>query len=240
MYHPIVEVGSRHPVGYEALSRFDDGNPPDRWFAEAAEVGLGVELELAAVSRALEAFPRLPDGSYLSVNASPDALCDRRLLELIAASRADRVMVELTEHVPLGDYQRFRPVIGALREMGAKVAVDDAGAGYSSFRHVLDLGPDTIKIDRSLVGGVHLEPARRSLLVAFVSFAQDLGATLVAEGVEDPLEEEVLRHWGIQFAHGWLYGQPLPLELLVARPSRPARHLTLIGGGSALRPSSAR
>ncbi|HZU73499.1 MAG TPA: EAL domain-containing protein [Acidimicrobiales bacterium] len=222
VYQPIVEVSAGAVVGYEALSRFADGVAPDRWFAQAAEVGLGVEMELAAVRRALAGLSGLPGSPYLSVNASPEALCDPRLPELIAAGCPSRVVVELTEHVPLGNYERYRQAIGTLREMGSRVAVDDAGAGYSSLRHVVDLQPDMIKIDRSLVHAVHLEPARRSLLIAFVSFASDLGATLVAEGVEEPLEEEVLRQWGLRFAQGWLYGRPMPLEVLsAARGTRP-------------------
>lgn len=212
VYQPIVDVATATAVGYEALSRFDDGVAPDHWFAQAASVGLGAELELAAIANALTALPQLPSDAYLSVNASPQALRDPRLLDLIAAHQPDRTVVELTEHVPLGDYTEFRTLVAELNAIGARLAVDDAGAGYASFRHIVDLQPHTIKIDRSLIHGVHLEPGRRSLLIAFVSFAADLGAILVAEGVEDPRDEEVLRRWGLHFAQGWLYGRPEPIS----------------------------
>lgn len=220
VYQPIVEVNRRVVAGYEALSRFADGTPPDRWFADAARVGLGLDLELAAVANALGGLAALPPGSYLSVNASPETLRDHRLVELIAASEPERVVVELTEHVPLADYAPFRHVAAVLREMGSRLAIDDAGAGYSSLRHIVDLHPDCIKIDRSIVRGVHLEPARRSLLVALVSFAQDLGATLVAEGVEEAGEEEVLRQWGLRFAQGWYYGHPQSLAAIARECAR--------------------
>lgn len=212
VYQPIVEVATREVVGYEALSRFEDGTPPDQWFAQAAAVGLGVELELSAVSNALECLSVLPEFAYLSVNVSPDALYDRRLGALVGESPSGRVVVELTEHMPLADYARCRGMVSSLRDAGARLAVDDAGAGYSSLRHIVDLGPDIIKLDQSLVRSVHLAPARRSVMSAFVSFARDLQATLVAEGVEELDEEHILKQWGLGFAQGWLYGRPVGLD----------------------------
>ncbi|HET6916800.1 MAG TPA: EAL domain-containing protein [Acidimicrobiales bacterium] len=214
VYQPIVDVATREVVGYEALSRFDDGMPPDQWFAQASAVGLGVDLELSAVSNALECLPYLPETAYLSVNVSPDALYDPRLQSLVAGVSPGRVVVELTEHMPLADYSRCRGMVSSLRDAGARLAVDDAGAGYSSLRHIVDLGPDIIKLDQSLVRSVHLAPARRSVMSAFVSFARDLQATLVAEGVEELDEEHILRQWGLGFAQGWLYGRPVGLDVL--------------------------
>ena len=211
VFQPIVEITSGSVVGYEALSRFDDGRAPDEWFHDAARAGLGVDLELAAVRNALGALPTLPESAYLSVNVSPDALHHPGVIDLVAASAADRVVIELTEHLALEDYDHYRAVIAELRAVGARVAVDDAGSGYASFRHIVDLGPDIIKVDRSLVHGVHLDPARRSLMTAFAAFARDLGATLIAEGVERPEEEAALQHWGVRFAQGWLYGRPQAL-----------------------------
>jgi len=214
VYQPIVEVATREVVGYEALSRFDDGTPPDQWFAQAAAVGLGVELELSAVSNALECLASLPEAAYLSINVSPDGLYDPRLAALVAGASSGRIVVELTEHMPLADYARCRGMVSSLRETGARLAVDDAGAGYSSLRHIVDLGPDIIKLDQSLVRSVHLAPARRSVMSAFVSFARDLQAMLVAEGVEELDEEHILKQWGLGFAQGWLYGKPVGLDEL--------------------------
>lgn len=213
VYQPIVDMASGAVVGYEALSRFPDERPPDQWFERAARVGLGVELELAVVRWALEGLPSLPTTAYLSVNISPATLCDPRLYDAIGVDSAGRVVVELTEHVPLDDYCQYREAMLRLRMIGVRLAIDDAGSGYSSFRHIVDLKPDIIKIDGSLVHGVHLDPSRRSLMIAFVSFANDLGATLVAECVEVSEEAEVLRKWGVRYGQGWHYGRP---QLLAA------------------------
>jgi EAL domain-containing protein (putative c-di-GMP-specific phosphodiesterase class I) len=211
VYQPIVALEDRLVVGYEALSRFGDRTTPDRWFADAASVGLGVELELAAVANALRSMERLPGESYLSVNASPDTLRDPRLLSLVAASDANRIVLELTEQLGFDDYDAYRMIIGQVHEIGARVAVDDTGSGYAGFRHIVDLRPDIIKVDRALVRGIDADPARRSLMIALVAFAQDVGATLIAEGVEEPEQDRALRQWGVRFGQGWLYGKPEPL-----------------------------
>ena len=211
VYQPIVEMSSGVVVGYEALSRFDDGIAPDVWFERAARVGMGADLELAAVQTALAGLAMLPVGAYLSINAGPALLCDPRLREVLASTSPDRIVLELTEHIAVDDYRDYRDAIGGLRRLGLRLAVDDAGAGYSSFRHVVDLTPDIIKIDGSLVHGAHLDPSRRSLIIALVSFAADLGATLIAECVEVEAEAEALRGWGIQIAQGWHFGRPAPM-----------------------------
>lgn len=210
VYQPIVDMAERTVVGYEALSRFEDRTPPDRWFADAARAGLGVDLELAAVNRAVAGLV-LPDGAYVSVNAGPDTLADPRMLEMVSGMPAGRLVVELTEHLVMNDYDRYRGVIADLRAAGARLAVDDAGSGYCGLRHIVELAPDVIKIDQSLVRGVHVDRGRRSLMIALVSFARDFGSTLVAEGVEDEGEAAALQRWGIRLAQGWLYGRPGPL-----------------------------
>ena len=210
VYQPIVAMASGRVVGFEALSRFGDARPPDVWFADAARVGLDRELELSAIENALRHFDLLPSTSYISVNVSPTTLVDPRLRVVIARYEPCRTVVELTEHVSCDDYETVGRVIADLRDQGVRVAVDDTGSGYASLRHIVDLRPDIIKIDRSLVRGVDLDPARRSLMVALVAFARDVDATLIAEGVECADEARVLRTWGVQFGQGWLYGKPGP------------------------------
>jgi EAL domain-containing protein (putative c-di-GMP-specific phosphodiesterase class I) len=210
VYQPIVEMATGAIVGYEALSRFDDGTPPDRWFAHASRVDLGVELELAAAAAALDGCEALPADAYLSINVGPRTLCDPRLLELVTTSVPARVVLELTEHLAVDDYREYRASVAQMRAHGVRVAVDDAGAGYASFRHIVDVKPDIIKVDGSLVHGVHLDPSRRSLMIAFVTFAADLGASLVAECVELGAEAEALGGWGVGFGQGWFFGRPKP------------------------------
>lgn len=219
VYQPIVEMESRGVVGYEALSRFPGSEPPDRWFEEATRVGLGRDLEARALRKAVSGLERLPEGAALSVNASPDLLADPDVVAVLRGKWAQRLVVELTEHVVVDNYYRFRETVEQVRRWGVRLAVDDAGAGYASFRHIVDLSPDIIKVDGSLVRGVESDPARRSLIGAFVAFAGDIGATLVAECVETEDEAAELRRWGIRYAQGWLYGKPGPLETITTAPA---------------------
>ena len=223
VYQPIVDMRHNAVVAYEALSRFDDSVSPDVWFKNAARVNLGAELELAAVGAAIVGFQPRSEGAYLSVNVSPTTLCDPRLFELVSATSPQRIVLELTEHLAVDDYCQYRAAVAHLRGLGVRLAVDDAGAGYASFRHIVDLHPDIIKIDGSLVQGAHLDSSRRSLIMAFVTFAADLGATLVAEGVELDAEADALRAWGVGFGQGWLFGKPGPLAVPDTAPARRLR-----------------
>lgn len=203
VYQPEVDVKSGALVGAEALARFraKPYRPPDVWFKEARRAGLGAELELAAASKALEAAPLVPAGCFLAVNLGPEALEHPASSEVLAGAGPARVVIELTEHVEVDDYPLLGRVLGVLRQRGARLAVDDTGAGFSSFSHILKLSPDII-LDASLVSGVHADPVRRSLTMAVVSFAHDTGAKVVAEGVEHTAELEALRALGADYAQG--------------------------------------
>ena len=211
VYQPIVDIATQEVLGLEALSRFADGECPAGWFNSAATVGLGTDLELSAVRRALAGLEHMPEHVYLAVNVSPDTLADDRLAEVLRTVPSGRVVVELTEHCAVADYGPCRSAMEKLRVHGVRLAIDDAGAGYASLRHIIDLAPDIIKVDRSLVKGIDADSARRSLFVALVTFAGDLGATLVAEGVETAAEAEQLSRWGVGMGQGWHFGRPEPL-----------------------------
>lgn len=229
---PIVKLAEMRTVGVEALARFQDPpGRPDLWFARAAELGLGEALELSAIRAALALLPQLPDGVYLSVNASPDTLHGRGLHGLLAAADARRVVVEITEHASVARYDDLLRELAALRELGVRVAVDDTGAGYASFRHILALRPDIIKLDRDMVVGVDRDRAREGLVGALASFAESLGAVVVAEGVETAGELDALARAGIACAQGYYLARPGPLPLpdigVSPKPQRlaPARPL---------------
>ena len=151
-FQPIVDLRSGQTVGAEALARFAQQpvRPPDVWFSDAASVGLGVELELIALRLALEQLHRLPSRLYLSVNASVETITSDHLRTVLADVPAERIVLELTEHTPITDYPGFERSIRDLRSTGLRLAVDDAGSGFSSFRHILDLQPDVIKLDIGL------------------------------------------------------------------------------------------
>ena len=214
VFQPIVDLDKRHVVGFEALARFPNATAigsPEPWFAFAHELDIGVELELAAARSALRALAATPDGLYISVNVSPAAITSEQLLRLLADSGiAPRVVLELTEHVHIDDYDAFLEGVAEIRSIGTRLAVDDAGAGYASLQHIVRLSPDLIKLDRSLVQGVDGDPVRRALMIALVAFATDIRVGLAAEGVETFDEAEALWEWGIGYGQGFLFGRPAP------------------------------
>ena len=208
-YQPIVALadGGR-VVGLEALSRFPEGGDPSVWFRDAEMVGLGTELEHAAIARALRPLSEIPDDVYLAVNTSPGTLLAEGFTDVLADVPAGRVVVEVTEHAPIDDYVAVREHLDDLADLGIRLAVDDAGAGYASLRHILKLRPDVIKLDISLTRNLHQEPHQRALAAALVAFAHEIGATIVAEGVEQPEEVEALRELGVRFAQGYHFARP--------------------------------
>ena len=207
---PIVSFDSGAWHGAEALARFPDGRAPDVWFAEAAEAGLGVELELLAATAALATARHLPDRVFLSVNASPALILDERLHQLLDASAVppSRVVIEITEHTAISRYDEVRAVLAPLRDRGLRLAIDDAGAGYASFSHVLRLCPDIIKLDRSLITGISADPARRAFVTAITLLGAELNATITAEGVETTEELAALSAMGVHHAQGYLLARP--------------------------------
>jgi EAL domain-containing protein (putative c-di-GMP-specific phosphodiesterase class I) len=208
---PIVDIASERTVGYEALSRFSDAGPargPDVWFAEARTVGLGVQLELAAVRLALKELSHLPDSAYLSINLSPESVARDELQTMLSGEVGDRVVLEMTEHDEVLDYARLNRVLMPYRMRGARIAVDDAGAGFASLRHILNVAPDVIKIDIGWVRGVASDQARRSLVVALAGFAREIGSTVVAEGVETEEEARALLGLGVSCAQGYFFAAP--------------------------------
>jgi EAL domain-containing protein (putative c-di-GMP-specific phosphodiesterase class I) len=218
VFQPIAELATGRVVGVEALARFEcePRRPPNEWFADAAEVGLGVELELAAVNAALAAMDRLPGDTYLAVNASPVAMTTPALPKALAGLPGRRVVVELTEHSRVEDYEPLLGALHALRQGGVRIAVDDAGAGYAGLQHILRLHPDIIKLDTDLTRGIDNDPVRRALAASLLTFADEIGAVIVAEGIETPEELDTLRSLGIPWGQGYHLARPgaLPLPSL--------------------------
>jgi EAL domain-containing protein (putative c-di-GMP-specific phosphodiesterase class I) len=210
VFQPIVELESLTIVGYEALTRFTDGMRPDLRFTEAASVGLGHEYELAAIEAALTAASHLPTEAFLSLNMSPGlVLASGHRLRKMIGPATRRLVLELTEHVPIDDYSALRKAIEGLGNV--EVAVDDAGAGYASLRHILELRPTFAKVDISLVGGIGADELRQALVAGLVYFALRSGCHLIAEGVESEDDATALRRLGVEFAQGYLFGRPEPI-----------------------------
>jgi EAL domain-containing protein (putative c-di-GMP-specific phosphodiesterase class I)/ActR/RegA family two-component response regulator len=210
VYQPVVDVSTMTVVGYEGLSRFPDADhgAPDKWFADALTVGLGVELEWQAASMMLATLETLPPDVFLAVNLSPAAILQLSDRELCPPRQCPSVVIEITEHVPVEDYAALHRAIERTRSNGARLAADDLGAGYAGFRHLINLEPDIVKLDISLTSGMHRSRSQRALASALVAFAADVGATVVGEGVELPEELEVLRAIGVPWAQGYHLGRP--------------------------------
>jgi EAL domain-containing protein (putative c-di-GMP-specific phosphodiesterase class I) len=120
-------------------------------------------------------------------------------------------VIEITEHTHIESYEVLQPKLDRLRRAGVRFAVDDAGAGFSSFRHIIQLNPDIIKLDADLTRNCHCDAVRHTLTESLVRFAGELGATLVAEGVETVEELEALIGMGVQYAQGYYLGRPAPV-----------------------------
>lgn len=204
---PIVAFADGIREGAEALSRFpaEWGAPPDITFAEATSIGMGVELELIAVRRAITQLQEI--SGYLSINFSPRTLLDPRCLELLADVPLERIVLELSEHYPVEDYGLITEVLNPLRAKGLRLAIDDVGAGFSSLRHIVLTSPDMIKLDRSIVDGIATDPLLQKLVNALVDFGHGSGARVVAEGVETMDDAIVLRSAGVDYAQGWYFAR---------------------------------
>jgi EAL domain-containing protein (putative c-di-GMP-specific phosphodiesterase class I) len=206
---PVIELPTGATVGSEALSRFGGRVPTDRWFKAASKYGYGDELERLCLGAALDLLPTLPPEQFLAVNISPAALADPGVLNLLETAELRRVVVEITEHEAVENYAITRVVLGRLRAAGARIAVDDTGAGFASLRHVLMLQPDVIKLDLSLTRDVDVDRRQQALVRAVTAFSAQVGATVLAEGVETQAQLDTLREIGVRLGQGWHLGVPV-------------------------------
>jgi EAL domain-containing protein (putative c-di-GMP-specific phosphodiesterase class I) len=210
VFQPIVDLETGGHTGYEALTRFADGAAPDVVFADARHAGLETELELATLSAAIADAKQLPDGAWLSLNVSPGLVTGANPRLAAVLKRADRPLVlEVTEHVPVADYARFRECIETLRPR-VRVAVDDAGSGVANFGHIVELRPAFVKIDIALVRGVDTDQGRRALVLGLLEFASESAGQTIAEGVETEGELATLRRLNVPLGQGYLLGRPAP------------------------------
>ena len=214
-FQPIVDVATGRLIAVEALARFPQADQSTEvWFADAERFGLGMPLQLAAVRTALGHLDQLPPGVSLTINVGPDVIAAPELPELLATVDARRIVLELTEHLAIEDYPRLHASLTAIRRRGTRLAIDDTGAGFSSLGHIVHLGPDLIKLDRSFTAGIDSDSVRRSLAHALVIFAGDIDAKVVSEGIETEGELRTIRELGIQYGQGYFIGHPMPAHRL--------------------------
>jgi EAL domain-containing protein (putative c-di-GMP-specific phosphodiesterase class I) len=211
-FQPVFDLLDCRIVSLEALARFwtEPMRSPSVWFAEANEVGLGAELELAAIRSALQRIDEFPEGVALALNVSPATALDPRFCELLLGV-AERIVIEITEHAQVDDYDALAAALAPLRERGAQLAIDDVGAGFANLRHILRLAPDIVKLDLSLTQEISRDPARRALATSLVGFAGGVGARIVAEGISSDEDLTLLRALGVNYGQGFYLARPSAL-----------------------------
>jgi EAL domain-containing protein (putative c-di-GMP-specific phosphodiesterase class I) len=223
VYQPVFRLRTGEPVGFEALARFpgDPRRPPRSWFWGARQVGLAIDLEFAALRRALDALDAIPEPLYLSVNLFSETLVSADLADLFADVPPGRVVLELAEHERLADSRSLVESVETLRRLGARFAVDDVGSGFSSLRHVMRIRPEILKLDLNLTHQVDRDPMQRMLVSSLSRFAAEAGMVPGAVGVESSRQLEALRRLGVVYGQGHLLGRPHP------EPTVPGLHTGL-------------
>lgn len=210
VYQPIYQLKTGKVFAYEALARVDSpefDTVPDL-FQAASKAGLVGELGRLHRSQAVTHCPTEP----LFINIFP-AEFDFELLvrpDDAIFRHQHPVYIEITESVPLSHFEQCHDVIGELREKGVLLAIDDLGAGFSNLKYIADLGPEIVKLDRGLIRGVREGNRQAKLIRLLVSLCQDMGAQVVAEGIETIHELIAAERAGVDFCQGYLLGRPSP------------------------------
>jgi EAL domain-containing protein (putative c-di-GMP-specific phosphodiesterase class I) len=222
VFQPIVDLATGAHVGFEALTRFSSGSPPDIVFADARAAGLEADLEVATLRPAIAAAAGLPRNAWLSLNVSPNLVVHDRRLEGVLRRANRPVVLEVTEHVTVDDYAALRAAVGRLRPR-VRIAVDDAGAGVANLNHIVELRSAFVKLDIGLTRDIDTNRTRMAMVLGLQHFAEASHCQAIAEGVETPAELDTLRALGVSFAQGYLLGAPAPVETwstpaAIARP----------------------
>ena len=216
---PIIDLTTGRAVAAEGLTRFTAVSPaqpgdeasvrsPAQWFDDASRLDLREELDVATAEEVLDLLGGVPADVAVCINLGPETLVSERLPALLADRELHRIVVEITEHAPVQDYEALKAALRPYRDRGLRLAVDDAGAGYASLRHVLAVDPDLIKVDMALTRGADSDLARRTLLAALAGFAEATGCRIVAEGVETEAELQTVARCGIDLVQGYALARP--------------------------------
>jgi EAL domain-containing protein (putative c-di-GMP-specific phosphodiesterase class I) len=211
---PVCDLVTGETVIVEALTRFTarPPRPPTEWFEDADRSGLRIPLELAVASATIGDLADLRDDLAVAVNFSPQTVLSGRLGEILTHAPVHRVIIEVTEHAMVVDYAALNAALAPWRLAGARLAVDDAGGGYASFAHILNLSPDLIKLDNTLTRDIHVDRQRQALVRALVAYADEMQVGVVAEGIEAAAELEELRRLGVHYGQGFHLGRARPLD----------------------------
>jgi EAL domain-containing protein (putative c-di-GMP-specific phosphodiesterase class I) len=214
-YQPIFDLRDGQVLGVEALARFDlePRRTPDRWFAEADDVGLGVELDMLAVRRAMASVGLIPPGSFLSLNVTPRTLSSPQLLEALSASSPQTLVLEVAEVLALQRLSELRAALPLIRAMGIRIAIDAMQWDINDAPNLLSLNPDFIKIEMGLCQNIHLDPTRENEVRALVEGAVAAGAVPIAVGLQARGEIRTMLEVGVSMGQGFFLALPGRLPL---------------------------
>jgi EAL domain-containing protein (putative c-di-GMP-specific phosphodiesterase class I) len=214
VFHPVIDLETLQTIGFEALARFpDDGaRSPATWFADAEAAGMIAELEIEAIRTAVSDASVLPADAFISLNASPSTAASALLREALGGIALSRIVLEIKEGAVVEGFLEFQAAIDALRADGVRIALDDAGTGFVSLRHVMGVRPDFIKIDNDITRDIDTEVTNQAVALALHAFAQRSGSTTIAEGIETEAELAMLKSFGVPLGQGYHFGRPQSAE----------------------------
>jgi EAL domain-containing protein (putative c-di-GMP-specific phosphodiesterase class I) len=209
VYLPVVQLKERHACGYELLARFSGGPavPPAMWFESAAELGLTAPLERRIMRAGFSTADALPQGAFVAVNITAEALVSKQIQELFnQRERYDNMVLEISEK----DTQEpgVAEALTPFRAGGGRLAVDDIGSGFCNLRDVLTLKPDILKVDRAIIRGVDRDRVKQAIVDGLNTMATRLDIPLLAEGIESREELAVVEEMGVPLGQGYLFGEP--------------------------------
>ncbi len=217
VYQPVVDIQERRVIGFEALTRVENGrfDNVEALFKAADSDDALWSLERLCRQRALEGLPQLASDQLLFLNIEPDSAQDPHLtgpqfLDRLAGAGLTpaQIVLELTEHSAVRDFAALRRTLERFRALGFRLAMDDVGSGYAGLQAIAELAPDFIKADMNIVRGLHQSPIKRELIDTMQRFSTSTGITLVAEGVESGDELKALVNVGVRCAQGFLFARP--------------------------------
>ena len=218
LFHPIVKLPEYEIIGYEALSRGPgqgEFERPDKLFKVAYESDLLIELERLCRKKALTAASSMKPEHMLFLNVEPDSVNDPELRQIAASTllldsslTPDRIVLEITERSAIMAFSAFRSALEYFRALGFRIAIDDAGAGYATLQSIIELKPDFIKLDMSLIRDIDSDNVKQQLVKALKRFGQETGVSMIAEGIETKGELRTLLEMDIDLGQGFVFAYP--------------------------------
>ena len=218
VFQPIVNLADGEIMGYEALARGPKDSPlhmPSQLFAVAARHRMLLALEHVCREVSIQQAKMLAPGQQLFLNITPEVINDpefrngrTKQVVLHHGLIPEQVTFEITERTAISDFGNFTRALHHYRRQGYCIAVDDAGAGYSSLQAIAELYPDFIKLDMSIVRDIHNNPFKIAILEALVNLAAAMNSKIIAEGVETVDELLAVMKLGVGYAQGYLFARP--------------------------------